>query len=65
MTGLFADGSEWGAHNATLFFVLYLIKKRFSSFKMGYASTLAWILFVVILVFYHSAVPPFPPLGLL
>ena len=44
-------GSEGGPNNSTLFFVLYLYKKAFQEFRMGYASALAWILFVVILVF--------------
>ncbi len=51
MTASSAEGSEGGPNNATLFFVLYLYKKAFQQFKMGYASTLAWILFVIILFF--------------
>jgi multiple sugar transport system permease protein len=37
-----------GPHNATLFFVLYLYRNAFQFFKMGYASVLAWILFLYI-----------------
>ncbi len=37
-----------GPHNATLFFVLYLYRNAFQFFKMGYASVLAWILFIYI-----------------
>lgn len=37
-----------GPANATLFFVLYLYNNAFSYFKMGYASALAWALFVFI-----------------
>ena len=33
-----------------LFFVYYLYDNAFQNFRMGYASALAWILFVVILV---------------
>jgi len=51
MTGSATPGSEGGPNNATLFFVLYLYKKAFQEFKMGYASALAWILFFIILVF--------------
>lgn len=37
-----------GPNNASLFYVLYLYRNAFQYFKMGYASTLAWILFVII-----------------
>lgn len=50
MTGSAQPGSEGGPNNATLFFVLYLYKKAFQEFKMGYASALAWILFIIIFV---------------
>lgn len=49
MTGTAQPGSEGGPNNATLFMVLYLYKKAFQDFRMGYASALAWILFLVIL----------------
>ena len=39
-----------GPNNATLFFMLYLYWNAFEWFKMGYASALAWVLFVSILV---------------
>lgn len=39
-----------GPNNATLFYVLYLYRNAFQWFKMGYASSLAWILFLVILI---------------
>jgi len=35
--------------NSLLFYVLYLYLKAFHDFEMGYASALAWILFVIIL----------------
>lgn len=38
-----------GPNNATLFYVLYLFRKAFQHFEMGYASALAWILFAVIM----------------
>lgn len=40
-----------GPENATLFYVLYLYQNGWQYFKMGYASALAWVLFLVILVF--------------
>lgn len=51
MTATAAQGEEGGPNNATLFFVLYLYKKAFQQFKMGYASALAWILFAIIMIF--------------
>jgi multiple sugar transport system permease protein len=38
-----------GPNNATLFYVYYLYRTAFTESRMGYASTLAWLLFVVIL----------------
>lgn len=38
-----------GPLDATLFFVLYLYRKAFQDFQMGYASALAWVLFLIIL----------------
>jgi len=40
-----------GPLNSTLFYMLHLYNYAFQFFKMGYASALAWILFVIILVF--------------
>jgi multiple sugar transport system permease protein len=39
-----------GPLDATLFFVLYLYKQAFELLNMGYASALAWVLFLVVLV---------------
>ena len=39
-----------GPHNSSLFLVLYLYRNAFQYFKMGYASALAWILFIYIMV---------------
>lgn len=50
MTGGAHPGSEGGPNNSTLFFVLYLYKKAFQDFKMGYASSLAWVLFLIVLI---------------
>jgi multiple sugar transport system permease protein len=49
MTGTAQPGTEGGPNNATLFVVLYLFKKAFQEFRMGYASALAWVLFFIIL----------------
>jgi len=37
--------------NATLFLVLYLYRNGFQYFKLGYASAIAWMLFVIIVIF--------------
>jgi len=38
-----------GPGNATLFYVLNLYRQAFEFHNMGYASALAWILFLIIL----------------
>ncbi len=43
--------TQGGPVNATLFTVLYLYQVAFERFQMGYASAIAWVLFVVILIF--------------
>lgn len=45
---LMTDG---GPNNATLFSVLYLYRLAFEQFQMGYASSFAWLIFFIILVF--------------
>ena len=40
-----------GPENATLFVVLYIYSTAFQSFQMGYAATLAWLLFCIIGIF--------------
>lgn len=42
--------TQGGPNNATLTLVLYLYRSSFEQFKFGYASTLAWALFVIILI---------------
>ncbi|NPV07257.1 MAG: sugar ABC transporter permease [Anaerolineae bacterium] len=37
-----------GPNNATLFFVLHLYRNAFQYFKMGYACSLAWLLFLYV-----------------
>jgi multiple sugar transport system permease protein len=39
-----------GPANATLVSILYIYRKGFEDFQMGYASAQAWILFLVILI---------------
>lgn len=41
--------TDGGPDNASLFYVLYLFRHAFKYFNMGYASALAWILFLIIL----------------
>ncbi len=38
-----------GPANATLFYVLYVFRNAFVLLKMGYASAMAWILFILVL----------------
>lgn len=38
-----------GPNNASLFYVLYLYQNGWQYFKMGYASALAWVLFLLML----------------
>jgi multiple sugar transport system permease protein len=40
-----------GPFNSTRTYVMYLYTQGFDSFRMGYASALAWIMFVIIFVF--------------
>ncbi len=43
--------TEGGPNNATELYGLYLYRNAFRFFKMGYASALAWILFLIIVAF--------------
>ena len=43
--------TDGGPLDSTLFLVLYIYRQAFKFRNMGYASALAWVLFVVILVF--------------
>lgn len=43
--------TEGGPRESTLFLVLHLYRHAFQNFRMGYASTLAWTLFLIVLVF--------------
>ncbi|MGC8890885.1 MAG: carbohydrate ABC transporter permease [bacterium] len=41
--------TQGGPQNASLFYILYLYQRAFQELRMGYASALAWILFLMIL----------------
>jgi multiple sugar transport system permease protein len=43
-------GQRQGAvgNDAALFYVMYLFREAFETFRMGYASALAWLLFVIV-----------------
>ncbi len=49
--------TDGGPGNASLFYMLYLYRQAFEYRNMGYASVLAWILFLCILAlaFFRSA----------
>ena len=40
--------TQGGPAYASLFYMLYLYQNAFSFFRMGYASALAWVLFIYI-----------------
>jgi multiple sugar transport system permease protein len=42
--------TQGGPADATLVYALYLYQNAFSYFRMGYASAMAWVLFVIIMV---------------
>jgi multiple sugar transport system permease protein len=42
--------TDGGPADATLFYVLHLYRNAFLYFRMGYASLLAWVLFIYVLV---------------
>ena len=43
--------TKGGPQDSTLFMVLYIYRNAFEYFKMGYAVTLSWLLFLIIMVF--------------
>ncbi|OQA46245.1 MAG: Lactose transport system permease protein LacF [Chloroflexi bacterium ADurb.Bin325] len=42
--------TQGGPRESTLFYVLYLFRQGFKLLRMGYAASMAWILFVIIIV---------------
>lgn len=43
--------TDGGPNYSTLFYLLYLYRAAFENFRMGYASAMAWILFIIVLIF--------------
>jgi multiple sugar transport system permease protein len=43
--------TDGGPQDSTLFVVLYIYRNGFEFFRMGYAATLAWMLFLIIMFF--------------
>ncbi|GGC17395.1 carbohydrate ABC transporter permease [Cellulomonas carbonis] len=48
-TAYFGSGNSTYSNDAALFFAIYLFRQAFEFLNMGYASALAWLLFVIIL----------------
>lgn len=42
--------TEGGPLNSTLFYNLYLYQKAYKEYQMGYASAMAWIMFIIIMI---------------
>jgi multiple sugar transport system permease protein len=40
--------TDGGPNNASLFYILHLYRNAFKYWKMGYASALAWVLFIIL-----------------
>jgi multiple sugar transport system permease protein len=49
-TAFFGAGTKTNQTEAALFYAIYLFQEAFVFFRMGYASALAWILFVIIMI---------------
>jgi multiple sugar transport system permease protein len=49
-TAYFGSGNTTYSNDAALFYSIYLFREAFEFLNMGYASALAWVLFVIILV---------------
>ena len=48
-TAFFGSGNTTYSNDAALFYVIYLFQQAFEFLNMGYASAMAWLLFVIIL----------------
>lgn len=44
------EGAAGGPANSALFYAMYLYQNAFQQFKMGYASAMAWVLFIIVLI---------------
>jgi multiple sugar transport system permease protein len=49
-TQVYVISDQGGPNNASLLYVLYLFQNGFRWFRLGYASALAWVLFVIIII---------------
>ncbi|CAA9372853.1 MAG: ABC transporter, permease protein 1 (cluster 1, maltose/g3p/polyamine/iron) [uncultured Propionibacteriaceae bacterium] len=49
-TAFFGSGNSTYSNDAALFYAIYLFQQAFEYLHMGYASAMAWVLFVIILV---------------
>ncbi len=43
--------TEGGPMQSTLFYNLYLYQKAYKEYQMGYASAMAWVMFIIIMLF--------------
>ncbi|WP_222851707.1 carbohydrate ABC transporter permease [Phytoactinopolyspora mesophila] len=50
-TAYFGAGNTTYSNDAALFYVIYLFQQGFEFLNMGYASAMAWLLFLIIMVF--------------
>jgi multiple sugar transport system permease protein len=49
-TAFFGSGNTTYSNDAALFYVIYLFQQAFQFLHMGYASAMAWLLFVIIMI---------------
>ena len=49
-TAFFGSGNSTYSNDAALFYVIYLFQQAFGFLNMGYASAMAWLLFVIIMI---------------
>jgi multiple sugar transport system permease protein len=49
-TAFFGAGNSTYRNDAALFYVIYLFQQGFEFLHMGYASALAWVLFLIIMI---------------
>lgn len=49
-TAFFGSGNTTYSNDAALFYSIYLFQQAFEFFQMGYASALAWLMFVIIMI---------------
>lgn len=49
-TAFFGAGNSTYSNDAALFYVIYLFQQAFEFLNMGYASAMAWLLFLVIMI---------------